>query len=566
MALRHVLKRTTIWSRIIVGRNFCNSNVKLTSKTKNDLESFKNKLSEGPSFSDFVQGNASSINTTASIDKEKHGKSVYFETYGCQMNVNDTEVAWSILNKNGYSKSIDIASANVVLLMTCSIREGAETKIWKRLNYLKSIKKLKRRKKENFQICILGCMAERLKKDLLDHVDVICGPDAYKDLPNLLHKSSMLGASAMNVALSLEETYADVTPLRLNESSVSAFAGCDNMCSYCIVPFTRGRERSRPMDSIINEIEQIADQGVKEVTLLGQNVNSYRDTSSGGGSYVTKTSSGFRTIYKPKKGGKRFAELISTIADRVPDMRIRFTSPHPKDFPDELIYAIKEYPNICKQIHLPAQSGSSKVLDDMRRGYTREAYLELVDHIRSIVPGIKTYIALSSDFIAGFCGETEEDHLETLSLMKLVKYNYSFCFPYSLRGKTRAYHRLNDDVPQEVKSRRHMELIDQFRKDALEINQGFINEEQLVLIECDSKRSELDWAGRNDQNVKVILPKQEVYDSEKGIQRNIEIGDFVAVKINSATSQTLKGDPIRISSIREWNNLKDAERINNYSS
>ncbi|KAK5934577.1 hypothetical protein CgunFtcFv8_014966 [Champsocephalus gunnari] len=318
----------------------------------------------------------------------------------------------------------------------------------------------KRRKKSlaPMKIGILGCMAERLKTELLEReklVDVLAGPDAYRDLPRLLTVADG-GQQASNVLLSLEETYADIMPVHHtthgNSAFVSIMRGCDNMCTYCIVPFTRGRERSRPISSILEEVRMLSDQGVKEVTLLGQNVNSYRDASEHQlcSSGATRLSEGFQTVYRRKEGGLRFSDLLDRVSRIDPDMRVRFTSPHPKDFPDEVIHLIAERGNICTQIHLPAQSGSSKVLKAMRRGYTREAYLDLVQNIRRIVPEV----SLSSDFISGFCGETEEDHLQTLSLIREVGYNVGFLFAYSMRKKTQAYHRLEDDVPAEVKQRR----------------------------------------------------------------------------------------------------------------
>ncbi|KAK0047415.1 CDK5RAP1-like protein [Biomphalaria pfeifferi] len=424
------------------------------SKTNEKSSNLFRNIQEGPSLSDFISKPASGLKSHDYDSAEEvsylephlfHGnnRQVFIETYGCQMNVNDTEIIWSILLKNGFHKALSIAEADVVLLVTCSIREGAEEKIWSKLLTLKGLKR-KRGKKSPLKLGILGCMAERLKTKILEKekmVDIICGPDAYRDLPRLLSNTSATDEASVNVQLSMEETYADVIPVRLNPGSVSAFVsimrGCDNMCTYCIVPFTRGRERSRPITSILEEIHTLADQGVKDVTLLGQNVNSYRDITSGHSEDVTQLSTGFSTVYKPKLGGQRFAALLKAVAQINPEMRIRFTSPHPKDFPDEVLETILSYPNICKQIHLPAQSGNSQVLSAMGRGYTREAYLKLVENVRKILPDV----GLSSDFIAGFCGETEEAHQDTLSLMDIVKYNYAFCFPYSMREKTRAYHR-----------------------------------------------------------------------------------------------------------------------------
>lgn len=328
-------------------------------------------------------------------DVSGHGRNVYFDVHGCQMNVNDVEVTWAVLQSVGFNKTDNLEKADVILIMTCAIREGAEQKIWNKISSLKHLKKKRLYKKDGFplKIGILGCMAERLKKDMLEKdkaIDLVMGPDSYRDLPRLL-AITQSGDRAVNVLLSQEETYADIMPVSLAQDRVSAFVsimrGCDNMCSYCIVPFTRGRERSRPIASILQEVQALSQQGIKEVTLLGQNVNSYCDTSES--SHVTavvphtestRLSSGFTTIYKPRKGGLRFATLLEKVAEIDPEMRIRFTSPHPKDFPDEVLSLINERHNICKHIHLPAQSGNSRILQLMKRGYTRESYLNLVNN------------------------------------------------------------------------------------------------------------------------------------------------------------------------------------------
>lgn len=372
------------------------------------------------------------------IDIDGRNRRVFFEVMGCQMNVNDTEIVWSILKNRNYQKTDNISEADVILIMTCSIRDSAEKKIWNRLVHLKHMKLRRSKKLGPMQIGILGCMAERLKTKIVEterDVDVVCGPDAYKDLPRLLAVSTS-GASAINVLLSLDETYSDVMPVKLDSNSGTAFVsimrGCDNMCTYCIVPFTRGKERSRPCDSIEREVRHLVErQGVKEITLLGQNVNSYRDISNEselpGEAHNLVT--GFKTVYKQKQGGLRFAELLERIANISPEVRIRFTSPHPKDFPDAVLDTISRYPNICNSLHIPAQSGSSAVLERMRRGYTREAYVDLIDHVRQTLPNV----SLSSDFICGFCGETEEEFAETLTLMERIKYNIAYLFPYSTR-------------------------------------------------------------------------------------------------------------------------------------
>ncbi|XP_061217344.1 mitochondrial tRNA methylthiotransferase CDK5RAP1 isoform X2 [Neopsephotus bourkii] len=475
---------------------------------------------------------------------------VYLETYGCQMNVNDTEIAWAILQKSGYTRTKQLDEADVILLVTCSIREKAEQAIWNRLRHLSALKARRQQQAGSpLRIGILGCMAERLKEEILHReklVDIVAGPDAYRDLPRLLAVAES-GQQAANVLLSLDETYADILPVQTSAGGTTAFVsimrGCDNMCSYCIVPFTRGRERSRPIASILQEVRMLSDQGVKEVTLLGQNVNSFRDMSEVQfqSAAAPGLSRGFSTVYRAKPGGLRFTHLLDQVSRIDPEMRIRFTSPHPKDFPDEVLQLIQERHNICKQLHLPAQSGSTRVLEAMRRGYTREAYLELVHHVRDSIPGV----SLSSDFIAGFCGETEEDHQQTVSLLQDVRYNVGFLFAYSMR-ETRAFHRLQDDVPAEVKQRRLQELITVFREEAARANEAMVGQCQLVLVEGPSKRSALELCGRNDGNIKVIFPDAEVEDAA-GCQApaRAQPGDYVLVKVTSASSQTLRGVPLR---------------------
>lgn len=535
----------------------CSSSYKITPRKPTSLDKFRTDLSTGPRLPDFIRGVTPNKPTptqdgepqdsylSETVDKGNSRK-VYFETYGCQMNVNDTDIAMSILQKKGYRHTKNLNEADVVLLVTCSIRDKAEQTIWNRLQQLTAMKKKRLRSRIPMKIGILGCMAERLKTELLDReklVDVLAGPDAYRDLPRLLTITEG-GHQASNVLLSLEETYADIMPVQHASQGYSAFVsimrGCDNMCSYCIVPFTRGRERSRPLTSILKEVCLLSDQGVKEVTLLGQNVNSYRDMSEEQfcGSDVTKLSRGFSTVYKSKKGGLRFSDLLDQVSLINPEMRIRFTSPHPKDFPDEVLQLIAERENICKQIHLPAQSGSNQVLKAMRRGYTREAYLELVENIKRIIPGV----SLSSDFISGFCGETEEDHQQTLSLIRTVGYNIGFLFAYCMRKKTHAFHRLEDDVPAEVKQQRLAECIDVFREEASKINASLIGSTQLVLVEGESKRSAEDLCGRTEGNMKVIFPKEDVPAGGAGLSSApIKAGDYVLVKILSSTSQSLRG-------------------------
>ncbi|KAM4623052.1 mitochondrial tRNA methylthiotransferase CDK5RAP1 [Discoglossus pictus] len=523
-------------------------------------EEFISKLAAGPHLKDFIANPPPIVDVASSTDEDPPpyvpassvstvNNKVYLETYGCQMNVSDTEIAWSILQKSGYIRTNALGEADVILLVTCSVREKAEQTVWNRLQQLTALKRKRCRSKGPMRIGILGCMAERLKEEILQKeklVDILAGPDAYRDLPRLLAVAET-GQQAANVLLSLEETYADVLPIQTSTNNISAFVsimrGCDNMCTYCIVPFTRGRERSRPVLSILEEVRMLSDQGIKEVTLLGQNVNSYQDTSSVQfqNASIPHLSRGFSTIYRPKKGGLRFVDLLDQVSRIDPEMRIRFTSPHPKDFPDEVLKLINERHNICKQIHIPAQSGSNKVLEAMRRGYTREAYLDLIGNIRECIPGV----SLSSDFIAGFCQETEDDHQETLSLLREVSYNAAFLFAYSMRKKTRAYHRLQDDVPPEVKKRRLEELVMVFRNEALRLNQAAVGSTQLVLVEGPSKRSPTELCGRNDGNTKVIFPDIQVPGSsslQNGGQA--QPGDYVLVKITSASSQSMRGSLI----------------------
>ncbi|XP_019734899.1 mitochondrial tRNA methylthiotransferase CDK5RAP1 [Hippocampus comes] len=550
--------------RCLQVRLCCNSTGSVVSarEKRGRSDHFKTQISSGPAFHDFIRG-LTGHETTSTSDKEVeyiheylsadlelgNARKVYFETYGCQMNVNDTDIAWSILQRSGYQRTAQLREADVVLLVTCSIREKAEQTIWNRLQELTAMKNKRRRSPTPMKIGILGCMAERLKKELLEReklVDVLAGPDAYRDLPRLLAVAEG-GQQASNVLLSLEETYADIMPVHHSPRGRSAFVsimrGCDNMCTYCIVPFTRGRERSRPASSILEEVRLLSNQGVKEVTLLGQNVNSYRDTSDEQfcGAIPTKLSRGFKTVYRPKLGGMRFSELLDRVSQVDPNMRIRFTSPHPKDFPDEVLHLIAERENICKQIHLPAQSGSSQVLKAMRRGYTRETYLELVQNIRNVIQGV----SLSSDFISGFCGETEDDHRQTLSLIREVGYNIGFLFAYSMRKKTHASHNLQDDVPVDVKQRRLAECIGVFRQEAARVNAALVGSTQLVLVEGESKRSAKELCGRTDGNMRVIFPREDVAahpaDSNSAA---INVGDYVLVKITSASSQSLRGQAL----------------------
>ncbi|OWR45282.1 CDK5RAP1 protein [Danaus plexippus plexippus] len=487
------------------------------------------------------------------IIQDTSKRKVYFDVYGCQMNLNDTEIVWSILKKEGFEKTEVEEEADVFLVMTCAIREGAETKIWHRLDHLRGFKRRRSLAKnmKPIKIGILGCMAERLKEKLIEKekaVDVVAGPDSYRDLPRLLAVTES-GQTAVNVLLSLDETYADVVPVRLNKGSVSAFIsimrGCDNMCTYCIVPFTRGRERSRPISSIVDEVKHLSESGVKEVTLLGQNVNSYRDVTQTTGKFDTSMAKGFKTVYKNKKGGLRFADLLDKVSAVDPEMRIRFTAAHPKDFPDEVLQVISSRPNICKSLHLPAQSGSSEVLERMRRGYTREAYLELVERVREVLPNV----GLSTDMICGFCGETEDQFLETLSLMDIVDYNVAFLFPYSMREKTTAYRRYKDDVPEHVKRDRHRRMVELYRRKCQRMNEAEIGNIHLVLVEGTlPKTGQL--LGRNELYIKVVLDRAVL--PAGGGERQIAPGDYVAVRILSARSSVLTGEPLYHTTIGEF--------------
>jgi len=443
-------------------------------------------------------------------------RNFYIETYGCQMNFADSEIVNSILIDEGMSPVKEPEQADIIFINTCSIRDNAESKVW---NRLKEFRALKREKNGDLTVGVLGCMAERVRDKFLEQeklVDLVVGPDAYRDLPELLSDVTD-GRKAVNVLLSLEETYADITPVRTSGNGVSAFVsvmrGCDNMCSFCVVPFTRGRERSRPIDSVLNEMGTLSEQGYKEVTLLGQNVNSYNDN------------------------GRRFAELMDRAGRVNPEMRIRFSTSHPKDFPDELLHVINERPNICEYIHIPAQSGNSEVLERMRRPYTREEYLALIDKMRSLIPGV----SLSTDIITGFCDETEEEHRDTLSLMEQVRYDLAYMFAYSERERTMAHRKLEDNVPEEIKKRRLTEIIQQQMSIQEELNEQEIGQRHLVLVEGTSKRSDEQLAGRTDTNKMVVFDRE-----------SYQKGDYVEVEIEDSTSATLMGRAIGKSSIAEF--------------
>jgi tRNA-2-methylthio-N6-dimethylallyladenosine synthase len=435
-------------------------------------------------------------------------KKVYIETYGCQMNVADSEVVVSILSDHGYEHTDDIKEAGLILLNTCSIRENAEQRIWGRLKAIGHLKK----KNGSIVIGLIGCMAERLKEEVIEKehlIDIIVGPDAYRDLPSLIAEAES-GHKAVNVLLSREETYADISPVRMDKNGVTSFVsimrGCNNMCAYCVVPYVRGAERSRDTESILKEIRDLWNKGYKEVTLLGQNVDSYG--------------------WKDDDHITLFPELLEKAALVNPLLRIRFSTSHPKDISDELLRKISEYPNICKHIHLPAQSGSSRILKLMNREYTREWYMDRIRAIRSIISGC----AISTDIIAGFCTETEEDHLETLSLMEWAGYDFAYMFKYSERPGTRAARKYRDDIPEEIKTRRLNEIISLQNKLSTRSKKQDVGRIFEVLIEGFSKRSHDHLSGRTSQNKVVVLPGN-------GRRK----GEYVNVKIEGCTSATLLG-------------------------
>jgi tRNA-2-methylthio-N6-dimethylallyladenosine synthase len=449
-------------------------------------------------------------------------KKLYVESYGCQMNFSDSEVVASIMSENGYSTTRNIDEADVVLINTCSIRENAETRVRNRLTEFKH-------KKENnpdLVVGILGCMAERLKKSLLEEeqlVDLVAGPDAYRDLPNLVEEVGT-GQRAVNVLLSRDETYADISPVRLDQGGISAFVtitrGCDNMCSFCVVPFTRGRERSRDPKTIVSECQDLFSKGYREVTLLGQNVDSYR---------WNMTSKG--ELKNPLEPTVNFAQLMEMVALISADLRIRFSTSHPKDMTDEVLEVMAKYENICPYIHLPVQSGNSDVLYRMNRGYSREWYIDRIDAIKRIVPDC----AISTDIITGFCGETDEEHAETLSLMDIVNYDFAYMFKYSERPKTLAERRFTDDVPEETKGKRLNEIIAKQLEHSLASHKKQIGNIDRVLVEGLSKRSNEHMCGRNGRNSMVVFPSG-----------SFKKGDYVMVSITDCTSATLLGEVVEV--------------------
>jgi tRNA-2-methylthio-N6-dimethylallyladenosine synthase len=446
------------------------------------------------------------------IESNNNGKKLFLESYGCQMNFSDSEIVASILIDKGYSTTKNIEESDVILLNTCAIRDNAEQRIRNRLKDFNLIKK----KNPDLVIGIMGCMAERLKSQLLEEeklVDIVVGPDAYRDLPNLIEKTES-GSKAVNVLLSREETYADITPVRLDSNGITAFIsimrGCDNMCSFCVVPFTRGRERSRDPYSIVKEAKDLFEKGYREVTLLGQNVDSYK--------------------WKNEKEHVNFANLLEMVALIHPDLRIRFSTSHPKDMTDEVLEVMAKYENICNYIHLPVQSGNTEILHKMNRGYTREWYLDRIAAIRRIIPDC----AISTDIITGFCSETEEQHKDTISLMNEVKYDFAYMFKYSERPKTLAQRKYADDVPDEIKTQRLNEIIALQVQHSLESNKRAVGKVHKVLIEGFSKKSKEHYYGRNSQNAVIVFPKE-----------NYKPGDYVNVLVKDCTSATLLGEIIK---------------------
>ena len=456
-------------------------------------------------------------------------KKLFIESYGCQMNFSDSEIVASILADQGYNTTTQLEDADLVLVNTCSIRDRAEQTVRKRLEKYNAVKKIN----PTMKVGVLGCMAERLKSKFLEEekiVDLVVGPDAYKDLPNLLEEVEE-GRDAINVILSKEETYGDIAPVRLQSNGVTAFVsitrGCDNMCTFCVVPFTRGRERSRDPQSIIEEVNDLASRGYKEVTLLGQNVDSFLWYGGGLKKDFDKASE------MAKATAVNFSDLLALVAEAQPKMRIRFSTSNPQDMTLDVIRTMAKYDNICNYIHLPVQSGSDRILKEMNRHHTRQEYFDLIDNIRQIIPDC----GISQDMITGFPTETEEDHQDTLSLLEYVKYDFGFMFAYSERPGTMAARKLEDDIPLAVKKRRLAEVI------ALQLEHSHINTLKQVgrivevLIEKESKKSDAEWFGRNSQNTVVVFPKE-----------HYKVGDFVNVEITSCTTSTLKGKAVGYSS------------------
>ena len=461
------------------------------------------------------QGEALMLDETS-----QEGKKLFLESYGCQMNFADSEIVASILSKQGFTTTQNFKEADIIFVNTCAIRENAESRVRQRLQDYKKVKK----SNPNAIIGVLGCMAERLKTQFLDEeklIDIVVGPDAYRDLPNLIEQAES-GQKAINVILSKEETYADISPVRLDSNGVTAFIsimrGCDNMCSFCVVPFTRGRERSRDPESIVKEAKEAFEKGYREVTLLGQNVDSY--LWAGGGlkkEILTE---------EQKANSTSFAQLLEKVALIHPNLRVRFSTSHPKDMTDDVLEMVAKHENICDYIHLPVQSGNTEMLEKMNRGYTREWYFDRIGAIRRILPNA----AISTDIITGFCGETEEQHQDTVSLMQEMKYDFAYMFTYSERPKTLAERKFKDDVPEEIKKRRLQEIVDIQQKNSAWRTQQGVGKMHRVLVEAESKKSKQQWCGRNSQNTTVVF--------DKG---NYKKGDYVNVLAESCTTSTLIG-------------------------
>lgn len=462
----------------------------------------------------------------AIAEKPENSKKLFLESYGCQMNFSDSEIVASILNEQGYNTTLDVKQADLILLNTCSIREKAEQTVRMRLSQFKNQKK----ENPNLTVGVLGCMAERLKTKFLEEehlVDLVVGPDAYRDLPNLL-KETEDGRDAINVILSKEETYADINPVRLGGNGVTAFVtitrGCDNMCTFCVVPFTRGRERSRDPHSIIDECKDLWNNGYKEITLLGQNVDSYL-WFGGGAKKDFKNASEMQ-----RATAVNFAKLLDLVAKAVPGMRIRFSTSNPHDMTVDVFEMMAKHDNICNYVHLPVQSGSDRILQLMNRQHTRQEYLDLIRKAKEIVPDI----AFSQDMIVGFCTETEEDHQDTLSLMQAVEYDYGYMFAYSERPGTPAHKKMEDDVPADVKQRRLAEIIKLQGDLSRKRMAGYVGKTHEILIEGTSKKNENQWKGRNSQNAVCVFDKLE----------GQKIGDIVSVFVHGNTQGTLLGETV----------------------
>ena len=461
------------------------------------------------------------------------GKKMYLESYGCAMNFSDSEIIASIMTDLGFQTTSSTDDADVIFLNTCAIRDNAEQRIWARLKDFRQ----KKRKNPGLIVGVLGCMAERLKTELLEKeklVDIVVGPDSYRDLPNLV-KAAGSGQKAVNTLLSREETYAEISPVRLGSNGITAFIsitrGCDNMCAFCVVPFTRGRERSRDPESIIKEAKELFDQGYREVTLLGQNVDSYLWWGGGPKKDLPEDKAHAALSHNLPEDEQAqfttFADLLDRVAAVDKKLRIRFSTSNPRDMTDAVLYVMAKHENIAKYIHLPIQSGSTAILEKMNRGYTRQQYMDRIESIRRILPGC----SLSTDIITGYCTETEEDHRETLSIMEWAGYDYAYMFKYSERPGTLAARKYPDDIPEEVKSRRLTEIIDMQKKLSLESNKRDIGITVEVLIESISKRSEDHLSGRSSEGKVVVFPK-----------KNFKPGDYVHVKITDCTGGTLIGE------------------------